>query len=151
MRESIWSISSENLRLYSVLFPLFWIAGTTYYAIYMITWPAGWIVVTGHLMMNIGIIGVSSAVLSMMVIAGKEAIMTLFDWRKQLEERKIRRVRAEMEDEVRAEMEDEVRAAILSEWQAWQRRKDAAESEGKPFNEPSPADKYMASIHNGTR
>ncbi len=135
MRESIWSISSENLRLYSVLFPLFWIAGTTYYAIYMIPWPAGWIVVTGHLMMNIGIIGVSSAVLSMMVIAGKEAIMTLFDWRKQLEERKIRRVRAE----------------IQAEWQAWQRRKDAAESEGKPFDEPSPADKYMASMHSGSR
>ena len=143
VRESIWSISAENLRLYSVLFPVLWIAGTTYYATYMVSWQMGWIAAVGQLMMNIGIIGVSSAVFSMIIIAGKEAVMVLFDWRRQLEERKIRRVRAEMEAEVRAE--------VQAEWQAWQSRKDAAESEGMSFDEPSPADKYMSGMGNGSR
>ena len=87
-RESIWSVSQDDLRLYSILFPSFWLAGVIYYAIFISEWDAGWATVIGQLVIGIGAVGVSAAVLSMMVLAGRRLTMVLFDWTTKAEKRR---------------------------------------------------------------
>ena len=79
-RESIWSVSRANLNLYSTLFPVFWLAGTVYMVVFVLKpWndPAQ---ALPTLLMYIGSVGISSAVLSLMIVAGKDFVMVLFDW-----------------------------------------------------------------------
>ncbi len=79
-RESIWSVSRANLNLYSTLFPVFWLAGTAYMVVFVLKpWndPAQ---ALPTLLMYIGSMGISSAVLSLMIVAGKDFVMVLFDW-----------------------------------------------------------------------
>ena len=139
-RESIWGVSKEDLGLYSFLFPIYWIAGTAYYAVFMAQWDEGWITVIGQLIMSVGLIGASAAVLSMMTIAGRRAVMPLFDWPTK------EKTRAEG----RAEGIVEGRAERDSEWEVWIYKKSLAEARGEPFDEPSPADRDRAMRDNGS-
>lgn len=79
-RESIWSISKDDLKIYSILFPCIWLVETIFYTWKIVPWDKGWVEVIGELILNVGILGVSSAVLSMMVLAGWRFGMVLFDW-----------------------------------------------------------------------
>ncbi len=135
-RESIWGVSKEDLGLYSFLFPIYWIAGTAYYAVFMAQWDEGWITVIGQLIMSVGLIGASAAVLSMMTIAGRRAVMPLFDWPTK--------------EKTRAEARAEERAERDSEWEVWIYKKSLAEARGEPFDEPSPADRDRAMRDNGS-
>ena len=135
-RESIWGVSKEDLGLYSFLFPIYWIAGTAYYAVFMAQWDEGWITVIGQLIMSVGLIGASAAVLSMMTIAGRRAVMPLFDWPTK--------------EKTRAEARAEGRAERDAEWEVWIYKKSLAEARGEPFDEPSPADRDRAMRDNGS-
>ena len=78
-RESIWSVSRENLGLYSILFPIIWLVGMVYVIIFVETPWRGHESVLALLAYS-GTLGIASAVLSLMVLAGKESTMVLFDW-----------------------------------------------------------------------
>ena len=80
-RESIWSISEDDLKIYSIMFPCIWLAEIGFYLWQVAPWYKGLICVIEKLIMSVGIMGVSAAVLSMMALAGWRGIMVLFDWK----------------------------------------------------------------------
>ena len=132
-RESIWGVSKEDLGLYSFLFPIYWLAGTAYYAVFMAQWDEGWITVIGNLIMSVGLIGASAAVLAMMTIAARRAVMPLFDWPTK--------------EKTRAEARSERDA----EWEVWIYKKSLADARGEPFDEPSPAERDRTIRNDGER
>ena len=82
-RESIWSIRKDDLAWYSVLFPLLWVVGAIVYAVTIFSRQLQPAEVIGLLIAGIGLVGLSSAVLSLMILAAKggvRRIMPLFDW-----------------------------------------------------------------------
>ncbi len=135
-RESIWGVSKEDLDLYSLLFPIYWLVGTAYYAVFMAQWDEGLTTVIGNLIMSVGLIGASAAVLSMMTIAGRRAVMPLFDWPTK--------------EKTRAEARAEERAERDSEWEVWVYKKSMAEARGERFDEPSPAERDRTMRDNGS-
>ena len=141
-RESIWGVSKEDLGLYSFLFPIYWLVGTAYYAVFMAQWDEGWITVIGQLIMSGGLIGASAAVLAMMTIAGRRAVMPLFDW--PTKDKTRAEGRAEGRIEGRVEGRAEGRAEERAEWEVWVYKKSLAEARGEPFDEPSPAERDRA-------
>ena len=64
-------------------------------------------------------IGLSAAILALMVIAGRRTAMALFDWPNRAE----------------------TRAEADREWVEWMERREAAQRDGREFTEPSPAQK----------
>lgn len=140
-RESIWGVSKEDLGLYSFLFPIYWLAGTAYYTVFMAQWDEGWTTVIGNLIMSVGLIGASAAVLAMMTIAARRAVMPLFDWPTK------EKTRAEGKAEGRAEG----RAERDAEWEVWIYKKSLADARGEPFDEPSPAEKDRTMRNDGER
>ena len=78
-RESIWSVSRNNLALYSILFPVIWLAGMVYVVGFVaVPWRGQENLIS--LLAHAGTMGISSAVLSLMILAGKDLVMVLFDW-----------------------------------------------------------------------
>ncbi len=78
-RESIWSVSRNNLALYSILFPAIWLAGMVYVVGFVAApWRGQESLLS--LLAYTGTMGISSAVLSLMILAGKDLVMVLFDW-----------------------------------------------------------------------
>ena len=75
----------------------------------------------GEFTKDIGIVGLSAAILALMVIAARRLGMALFDWANK--------------DKTRAE----TRAETDKEWEMWIERRDAAIKDGRPFNEPPPS------------
>ena len=86
-RESIWSVSRTNLNLYSVLFPVLWLAGTVYMVVFVLEPWRNPTQILPSLFVYMGTIGISSAVLSLMIVAGKDFVMVLFDWANKAREK----------------------------------------------------------------
>ena len=110
-RESIWSVRKEDLAWYSVLFPVLWLIGTVYYTVTIFLRHENFADAIDMLIVRIGVTGLSSAVLSLMIIAGKRGlVMPLFNWyadreakRKQRSEQDRQRGLAEGRSEGRSE------------------------------------------------
>ena len=90
-RESIWSVRKDDLAWYSILFPSFWVIGVVYHGAFVVKWHLKAYAVSSFLM-DSGAIGISSAVLAMMVVAGKRVVMALFDWPSKREKREAEAV-----------------------------------------------------------
>ena len=121
-RVPIWSVLDEDQRWYAWLFPSLWLLGTIYHAILRISVHEGSVALRfGDFTKDVGIVGLSAAILALMVIAGRRTAMALFDWRNS--------------DKSRAQGRQEADR----EWHEWMERRDAALKEGREFTEPSPA------------
>ena len=66
-RVSIWSVESEDLKFYSKLFPLLTISGILFYGICFVNWDNK-LVGLWNLISNIGSIGISAAVISLLIL-----------------------------------------------------------------------------------
>lgn len=123
-RVSIWSVSRADLRWFSVLFPSLWAVGTLYYAAFRASWndPANAV----YSALYNADIGLSAAVLALMVIVGKAVIVVLFDWPIRAKEKSREEGRQETRQEIRAKISD------------WDARRREAERRGEKFDEPPP-------------
>ncbi len=84
-RVAIWSVAEEYHNAYSVLLLSLWFIGTIYHAwLRFVESPRETLYLTIHeFVIDIGVVGLSSAVLALMaiaIVAGVKAIMVLFDW-----------------------------------------------------------------------
>ena len=125
-RESIWSIRKDDLAWYSVLFPLLWVVGAIVYAVTIFSRQLQPAEVIGLLIAGIGLVGLSSAVLSLMILAAKggvRRIMPLFDWADRREAK------------LRAEAREAGRQEVNAEWRAWYEQEKA---NGGTFRHPPP-------------
>ena len=110
-RESIWSVSESERRWYSALFPFVLLISVLYYAIYIIPWHEGTSKGVGILMLSFGALGVSSAILSMVLVAGGKTMVISVEWLH--DKVKERRAAREAEEAARqAEMEAAVKTAV---------------------------------------
>lgn len=111
----------EDQRWYAWLFPGLWLLGTLYHAYLRFqVEPEEHLALTiGEFSKDIGIVGLSAAVLALMIIFARRFGMALFDWGNR----------------------DKTRAKRDAEWRSWLERKERAEREGVEFNEPSPAER----------
>lgn len=123
-RVSIWSVSRANLRWFSILFPTLWTVGTLYYAVFRVSWNEP-VKAIGETLFNADI-GLSAPVLALIVIAGKDLLVVLFDWANQAKEKSRRQGRQEARQEIKAE---------ISKWDA---RRRETEGRGEKFDEPPP-------------
>ncbi len=125
-RESIWSVRKDDLPWYSVLFPLLWVVGSIVYAVTIVSRQLQPAEVIGMLVAGIGLVGLSSAVLSLMILAvkgGVRRIMPLFDWADRREAK------------LRAEAREAGRQQERAVWRAWYEREKA---NGGKFENPPP-------------
>ncbi len=127
-RESIWSIDEEDLALYSRLFPIYWVIGILFYILFIAELDKSWEHILWQIMLNVGLVGVSSAVLAMMCIAGKRSVMPLFDWAT----REKTRAKAYAEGYAAA------RNLFRTEIREWNQRRLDAKERGEDFDEPPP-------------
>ena len=136
-RVAIWSVAEEYHNAFSIMLLAFWLVGMAAYAAYRLATysdSGGALATIIRLIQDIGIVGLSSAILSIMVIAiiaGGKAAMVLFDWPTR------KKVHAKIRREAQAQGQAEERAA----WTDWLRRRDEAHARGEDFNEPSPAER----------
>ena len=79
-RESIWSVTEEERRWYFALFPAVLICSVAYYANFVIDWTQGVHQSVGILMLAFGALGVSSAILSMVLVAGGSFMVISMGW-----------------------------------------------------------------------
>ncbi len=125
-RVAIWSVFEEDQRLYSWLFPSLWLAGVSYHAwlrFIALESPDGEFALTvSQFVMDIGIVGLSAAVMALMCIAARRVVMVLFDWPNKQKTREERD----------------------REWRIWLRKRDEALAKGEEFNEPPPDEKDKA-------
>ena len=138
-RESIWSVRKDDLAWYSVLFPVLWLVGTVYYTLSIIIRHEHLADAIDMLIVRIGVTGLSSAVLSLMILAGKRGlVMPLFNW---YADREAKRKQRSEQDRQRglAEGRVEGRAEANAQWEAWNTRREVAEANGGGFDEPPPS------------
>ena len=123
-RVAIWSVLDEDQRWYAWLFPSLWFLGTLYhvYLRFQVRPDDTPILAVSEFIKDIGIVGLASAILALMIIAARRLSMALFDWGNR--------------EKTRAE----TRAENDRRWKEWLARKEAAEREGRKFTEPSPAE-----------
>ena len=132
-RVEIWSVLEEDQRWYAVLFPSLWLAGTLYHAYlrFLIedtgSSESRMLFTVGEFTKDLGIVGLSAAVVALMVIAGRRGALALFDWGNK---EKTRREAREQEREA---------------WVDWVRRQNEAMARGEEFTEPSPAERAKES------
>ena len=113
-RESIWSVSESERRWYSALFFITLTISVLFYALYVIPWHEGTLKGVGILLLSFGALGVSSAILSMTLVAGGSFMVISFDWlHDKVKERRAAR-EAEMEER-RATRESEMKA-MREQW-----------------------------------
>ena len=123
-RVAIWSVLEDDQRWYAWLFPGLWLLGTLYHAYlrFRVNPESDSLVVTiGEFTKDMGIVGLSAAIVALMIIATRRLMMALFDWGNR---EKTRR---------------EARAENNREWDKWLERKAHAERNGEEFTEPSPS------------
>ena len=149
-RDSIWTIPLAWRALYFGLFTLYAFAGIAFLLWYEVfertvdSWPE-----TIHsITQGIGVTTVGAAGLALLTIEGPQTLMVVADYLRKrliepLEERRERR-RQEAE-RIRLEAEAafgamcaEARLQVHSAWEAWNRRRLAAEERGESFDEPPP-------------
>ena len=118
-RVPIWSVLDEDQRWYAWLFPGIWLLGTLYHAYlrFRVDPEESLVLTIGEFTKDIGIVGLSAAILALMVIAARRLAMALFDWANK----------------------DKTRAERDKEWEMWIERRDAAIKDGRPFKEPPPS------------
>ena len=110
-RESIWSVSESERRWYSALFPVVLLVSVLYYAIYIIPWHEGTSKGVGILMLSFGALGVSSAILSMVLVAGGKTMVISVEWlHDKVKERRAAREAAREAEE--AARQAEIEAAV---------------------------------------
>ncbi len=132
-RVPIWSVLEEDQRLYSWLFPGLWLAGTLYHAYlrFRIEPESHILLTVGEFTKDMGIVGLSAAIVALMLIAGRRFTMALFDWGNREKTRRLARA--------------EGRAEEREAWMDWIRKRDEAHARGEDFNEPSPAERAKES------
>ena len=128
-RVPIWSVLEEDQRLYSWLFPGLWLAGTLYHAYlrFRIEPESHILLTVGEFTKDTGIVGLSAAIVALMLIAGRRFIMALFDWGN------------------RSKTLEQGRAMEREAWVVWLRKRDEAHARGEEFTEPSPAERAKES------
>ena len=127
-RVEIWSVLEEDQRWYAWLFPLLWLVGASYHAVLGIWVHEGSVALRiGEFSKDVGIVGLSAAILALMTIAGRRSAMALFDWPNKAK--------------TREEGRQEGRQETDREWAEWNERREMAFREGREFTEPSPAEK----------
>ena len=119
-RVAIWSILEDDQRWYAWLFPGLWLFGTLYhvYLRFLIESDETLVLAVGEFIEDIGIVGLASAILALMIIAARRLTMALFDWGNK----------------------GKTRAQAIAEYKAWLARKEAAKKAGQEFTEPEPAE-----------
>lgn len=130
MRESIWSISPRWKTVYFFLFSVQSVLGTGLLSWYETTQRTEDNAVETILAVISGMaeVGVAAAVTTIVVTEVMQNVMVTGEYlRQQLVEPLKERQRAEG------------RAEEREAWEAWNRRRMAAEAEGKPFDEPPPS------------
>ncbi len=117
-RVAIWSVLEEDQRWYAWLFPGLWLLGTLYHAYLRFqVKPEDHLALTiGEFTKDVGIVGLSAAILALIIVSARRFGMALFDWANR----------------------DKTRAQRDEEWRWWLERKERAEREGVEFDEPSP-------------
>ena len=98
-RESIWSVTEEERRWYFALFPAVLICSVSYYAYFVIDWAQGGHQGVGILMLAFGALGVSSAIFSMVLVAGGRFMVISLGWLEDKLEAQRAARKAEMEAE----------------------------------------------------
>ena len=118
-RVPIWSVLDEDQRWYAWLFPGIWLLETLYHAYlrFRVDPEESLVLTIGEFTKDIGIVGLSAAILALMIIAARRLGMALFDWANK----------------------DKTRAERDKEWEMWIERRDAAIKDGRTFNEPPPS------------
>ncbi len=85
-RVSIWTVTRQDQRVYSWLFPVTWGSGL---AVYVLAGPPptveGWLSTLERTILGIGTVGISAAVLSMILLAAWRFTLALFDWPKKID------------------------------------------------------------------
>ncbi len=133
-RHPIWSVSEDDQEWFAVLFPVLWLSGTVYYALLMVSWEDVPVAI-GKMIVSIGGIGLSAAVLSLMVIAGKGLVMVLFDWANKAREKSRQKGREEAFDQIRNATPPERLAEINSIIEKTQRIIEEGESRRQRSND----------------
>ena len=145
-RESIWSIYRRDARTFFRLVSLLWLVALAYISHKALNEPASaWQTAPGGLwwqtagdfalavLHDFSGVGIGIAILAMLLtrplnLTG-ELLMSLYQFM-------VNRFVIPVIEARRAEGRAEVQAA----WRAWNRRRMAAEAQGKPFNEPPPGE-----------
>ena len=124
-RESIWSVSRDDLTWYSILFPVLWIVGAAISSVTIFHQQLQPAEMIRTLVGEVGLVGLSAAILSLVILAvrgGVRRIMPLFDW-------------ADRRD---AKLRKEGRQEADSTWREWYEQEKA---NGRRFeNPPTPND-----------
>ena len=137
-RHSIWSVSLDDQRLFSILFPSIWLVGMAFHIVWSVPWVNGILRAMVPLTESVATTGVASAVLTMMVLAGKGGIMVLFDWSARMRKKWAEEDYEKGRQEGREEGHEQER----QEWEAWaQRLLQSLERQGIDFDEPPPSAK----------
>ena len=103
------------------LIPGLWLLGTLYHAYlrFRLEPEENLALTIREFTKDIGIVGLSAAILVLTIISARRFGMALFDWANR----------------------DKTRAKRDAEWMRWLERKERAERDGVEFDEPSPADR----------
>ncbi len=130
MRESIWSISPRWKTVYFFLFSVQSVLGTGLLSWYETTQRTEDNAVETILAVISGMaeVGVATAVTTIVVTEVMQNVMVTGEYLRQ-------KLVEPLKERQRAEGRAEEREA----WEAWNRRRMAAEAEGKPFDEPPPS------------
>ena len=142
MRESIWSISPRWKTAYFLLFSIQSLLGTGLLSWYEIAQRTEDDAVETVLAIISGMaeVGVAAALATVVTTEVTQNVMVTGEYlRQKLVEPLKEKQRAEGRAEGRVEGHAEGRAERDAAWEAWNRRRMAAEAEGKPFDEPPPS------------
>ena len=146
MRESIWSISPRWKTAYFLLFSIQSLLGTGLLSWYEIAQRTEDDAVETVLAIISGMaeVGVAAALATVVTTEVTQNVMVTGEYLRQklvepLKEKQRAEGRAEGRVEGRVEGHAEGRAERDAAWEAWNRRRMAAEAEGKPFDEPPPS------------
>ena len=130
-RESIWSVERGTKTLYFILFIFQFFVGMI-----LVFWKTasehdGWLNITLTAWQDAAPIAITSAASAIAVTEIGRYLMVLASSLEEKLERTRERRRAEGRAEGRTEM--------YAKWEAWNRRRTAAEEKGEPFDEPPPS------------
>ncbi len=137
-RESIWSVAREVKTLYFLAFIVLVVLGIGLLTWREVTQSDG----AGPLEILLAIWEDSAKIVTTSVglsVVGAEIVRYVMVLARHLEER-LERVR----ERRRAEGREEGREEANARWEAWNARREAADAQGLPFDEPPPSDNGRA-------
>ena len=138
MRESIWSISPRWKTAYFLLFSIQSLVGTGLLSWYEIAQRTedGAIETVLAIISGMAQVGVAAAVAT---VVTTEVIQNIMVTGEYLRQKLVEPLKEKQRAEGRAKGRAEGRAEEREAWEAWNRRRMDAESEGDPFDEPPPS------------